>query len=77
MQELKYIIIDDFEFIIFPNYFTHAEMAQKLKGNKDITSAGFINMNNNKVNCYGESISLKLKSKKVDSRIINGYIFDN
>ena len=72
-KELKYIIIKDrFEVpIIFSALLNHKTVA----GNLNVISAGFCTIeSNNQVSCYGESVSLNIKSRKEDSSIIENTI---
>lgn len=74
-MELKYIMFDwvGTEYpVIFPIYVTHNSILSKGKP----ISAGFCRIGENAVVCYGESISLKLKSREEDSAIVRGYIFE-
>jgi len=61
----KYIIyrghMDMEEFVIFPNYITHPNMAFRMDIRaKLVISAGFVN---NWFECFGKSISLKVESR--------------
>jgi len=69
-KKMKYIIFDKYDVIMFPEYWDHAETAYGFQG-KTPTSAGFCNLYNDGVCAYGESVSLRLKSNKDDSLIIN------
>lgn len=59
--------------IVFPNCLTHAIVAacmmesEELRGSRPI-AAGFIDMDANV--CYGESESLKLKSRETQDRLL-------
>lgn len=77
MSKVKYIKTKNNQIIVFPEYHTHSEFR-----NFEPISAGFISIgfdNDRQMNCtcYGESVSLKLKSVKEDSilakRQILGY----
>ncbi len=71
---MKYIVVlsDGFEGpIMFPDYFTHKEVA----GNRKVVSAGFCDFTADqdgtiKGCAFGESTSLKLKSREEDSRLL-------
>lgn len=73
MSVAKYIIIDEREPVIFPDTMTHADVANALGGAHLITSAGFVHIDwRGAYSAYGESISLKKKSKpEEDSTLIN------
>lgn len=59
----KYVIISGKGAILFPETFQHAEFRK----HGEITGAGFFFIgDNDKVTVYGESISLKIKSKSED-----------
>jgi hypothetical protein len=73
---MKYIIINHCHPIIFDNYLTHdifKDTFNNLSGK--ITSAGFMNILNNKVVCSGRSISLGLEPSKTDEEIIASYLW--
>lgn len=81
-MELKYILGENGNFAIFSKANTHSEMARGFYGKP--VSAGFCQINivedreymtsivkhTLHVECYGESISLHLKSRNEDSEII-------
>lgn len=77
MQEMKYIIPEDYKApILFHSLYTHADIAQQ---HGKCISAGFVQITakDNKVvvSCYGESVSLKLKSNpEVDNKLITKMI---
>lgn len=78
-MKLKYILTRTGAFALFSEVHTHADMARGMYG--DIVSAGFCHLSvayndgnpeiKYRMNCYGESISLKLKSRPEDSDIIS------
>jgi len=64
-EKLKYVRLRRFnEIIVFPEVIQHSEFKHF-----DCVSAGFCSLQDNKVTCYGESTSLKLKSDPQDSTI--------
>lgn len=72
---MKYIIFDDNTAIIFANSTSHKDIADK----KSVRSAGFCTIETYRnsfddirarVSCYGESISLGVKSNESDNKII-------
>jgi len=81
MSRLKYIILDDQTEspIIFPNWINHSDMVQ---GYQKVLSAGFLDVvagaaGHLRIACYGESVSLKIKSRpETDSKII-GRLFNS
>lgn len=81
MLQSKYIIFEDHDgspqFIIFPSIIDHNKMALQLRLSKEIgnlISAGFIIVVDNKMKCYGKSISLNISSRgEEDSEFINKF----
>ena len=80
-MKLKYVVYDDCFPVIFGEYFKHTE----IQTFKQATSAGFVSLQEVdtpegsqyycsrmiKANCYGESVSLGIKSKgKEDERLL-------
>lgn len=77
--KLKYIMYDDETFVIFPVNFSHSDMVDRYK---KVSSAGFAYLIPHqeekklstvltyKARCFGESVSLKVKSKEADSQIM-------
>jgi hypothetical protein len=67
----KYIIVENSEIeqpVLFPYSIQHREVMK----NQKIVSAGFWKLNkDNKYECYGESTSLDLASRKQDGDILN------
>ena len=67
---VKYVITEDEKIIVFPELFQHSQFR-----NFNPVSAGFISFGVNKMgnptcNCWGESISLGLKSRpETDTRL--------
>ena len=74
-MKVKYIIIDDCYPVIVSACHTHQEAA-RVDGRK-VTSAGFFSMTYNDKTCefechpFGESVSLKIKSKPEDAWKLN------
>lgn len=73
MNKMKYIVVDNGSWIdpyIFSEAVQHFEMASNIHG--DVISAGFVYWTPNGLECYGESISLDVKSRpEEDSKMIN------
>jgi hypothetical protein len=70
---MKYIVFEHQHlesFVVFPEYIPHDDFAINLRGYKPVR-AGFVELSNGKVYCYGESVSLKLKSGQNDSSLLN------
>lgn len=68
-RECKYVIVCEDRAIIFDSRLSHSDF-----GFMNITSAGFCEIYSEKgvvtVSCYGESVSLKIKSKEDDHTIL-------
>ena len=74
MKRNKYIIIND----VFPILFTEAQQHIDIGRKLNVTSAGFFRTSilegKIKVHCYGESISLGIKSQPDDSYFIEKFL---
>mgnify|MGYP001582994527 CR=1 FL=1 len=81
--KVKYIKTKDNQLIVFPEYYQHSDFAHF-----EPISAGFVSIGVNvnggsgygetTISCYGESISLGLKSdKEIDSELANRQILRN
>ena len=71
MAKQKYVRLKEYnQIIIFPDDIMHSEF----RGMNPI-SAGFCHIKNELVSCFGESISLDLKSMPDDSEISTKQIF--
>jgi hypothetical protein len=72
---MKYVMFELDTPIVFPDHLIHADMARSQQ--MVATSAGFCHiggrdeLGNPQFVCYGESISLQLKSRDKDSEIMN------
>lgn len=65
IKKHKYVRLKRFdEIIIFPEIIEHSNFK-----NFEVISAGFCYVEKDQVLCFGESISLKLKSKEEDTSI--------
>jgi len=75
----KYIIVDSLAPelpVVFTELFTHSDIARSIGGK--VHSAGFCYIENNRYVCYGESVSLKVKSRgEIDSKILNNLLGTN
>ena len=63
-MKLKYVIVDQMYTevpIVFPEILTHAEVATWYRST--VVSGGFCYFEDGKYKCYGESISLRVKSR--------------
>ena len=77
----KYVIFDNSLYavpVIFSEFMNHNEVAAAIQihayGGKPI-SAGFCFIEDGKYKCYGESKSLRIKSRpEEDARILNKYL---
>ena len=54
--------------ILFPAFISHAEMAEHFEDK--VYSAGFVTLDCESLNCYGESGSLKLHSDPFDTKLL-------
>lgn len=72
-KKLKYIVTENGDFAIFTELSSHNEVARGLYGKP--VGAGFAYIVNNKVTCFGRSVSLKIESRNdKDAEIIEQYI---
>ena len=70
-NKMKYVKIDEFDsIIIFPDIIMHSDF-RYLKP----ISAGFCYINEDSISCFGESISLRLKTEPEDSEIATRQYF--
>lgn len=68
--ELKYVVTNKGDFAIFTALTNHNDVGFKLYGLP--VGAGFCHFDDGEIQCYGESISMDLKSRgDVDAEIIN------
>lgn len=83
MFKAKYIIVDTGSFylpVIFSDTETHLRMAMHIISARAlddgaVLGAGFIRIENNKFVCFGESLSLRVKSRdQTDSDYLNKYL---
>lgn len=67
----KYVRLKKYdEIIIFPEIIEHSEFK-----NFGVISAGFCYIENDRVLCFGESFSLRLKSDEEDTKIATKQIY--
>lgn len=72
LYKSKYIINDQGLPVVFSELQTHADVARALFGITPVIGAGFCFIDNDQYVCYGESISLRVKSRgDEDSKILN------
>ena len=58
--------------IVFPETSVHSDIADALGGKGRVLGAGFCTVDQDGYHCYGESISLNIKSNyELDSRLLN------
>jgi hypothetical protein len=72
MSKMKYIVVDMNipEPFVFSETVTHADVARAVGGT--VLGAGFCQIAGDQFHCYGESISLRVKSRgDEDSNILN------
>jgi hypothetical protein len=72
MSKLKYIIDVIGGFAIFPSYIDHDTVGNLMtKRGIDPVGAGFVDVFDGEVQCYGESVSMRMKSRgDEDSKVI-------
>ena len=84
-MRMKYIMMDNLGmfsdgtgFFIFPEFEEHLSVANKMGGKEHVVGAGFVSIksidNKVKIQCYGDSHSLKICVGEKDSRIIQMYL---
>jgi len=68
MSYMKYVRSKHGEIIIFSPSMKHSDIAECVGGKKEIESAGQIGMaiDENEISCYGESLTLGVRSDKED-----------
>ncbi len=69
----KYIIIDGHLAIapvVFAEFLNHSDVARAIAPSDKVLGAGFCYIENNQYVCYGESISLQVKSRGAEDSII-------
>ena len=68
---MKYMQLEYAGYIIFDQSQKHSDMAKKFPNDK-VKSAGFVSgvIEPNQINCHGESNSLRISSKEIDSEMI-------
>lgn len=71
-KSYKYVVFDDKTAIVFPRHEIHREQAAKVK--KLPVSAGFVNVSEDGVDCYGDSYTLGLSSKEGDNEIVKNFL---
>lgn len=67
-RELKYIVVDSFYPVIFPNTLVHADVAYRVG---HITGAGFCRKGPKGWQCWGRSESLDINSAESDEELLN------
>ena len=67
---LKYIVVKKIgeSIIVFPSSLNHQEIANRF-ADCEIMSAGFVTIDG-KIKCYGESVSLNIRSRETDSLLL-------
>jgi hypothetical protein len=73
---MKYIVVHNLygtDFVyIFSENISHEDMANMVHAEKSIISAGLVMLNPKGITCYGESISLRVRSRGgFDAQLIN------
>ena len=73
MKYITYMFQGIPDFIIFPETRDHLVMADKLNIRDEIIGAGWAHFYPDRLNCYGGSVSLKVKMNTEDTSIIQRY----
>ena len=73
MHKAKYIISETGRPLVFSQLHAHVDVAHAMFGGAKIIGAGFVQVNREgEYVCYGESVSLNVKSRgDEDSKILN------
>lgn len=70
-EKHKYVRLREYDsFIFFPEIIEHSRFR-----NFGVVSAGFCYINENKVTCFGQSISLNLKGLEDDTKLATKQMF--
>lgn len=72
-HEAKYIVFDDGTYVvpvIFSDFEEHSEMKRRYPSNYKILGAGFISVGKFGLSCYGESVTLNVKSRGKEDEAI-------
>ena len=77
MNDIKYVIIDDCFPVVFSAAIPHKDVAIGLCSHGPVTSAGFLTDQGDHISAHGESVSLDIKSKPGDSRILTRFLKGN
>lgn len=76
MKKMKYIVVDDGLGecpYIFPNHVEHYRMLSNVGG--ELISAGFVVLTYDGLECYGESVGLKVESRpEIDTKLLKSLI---
>lgn len=65
-------VIMDYVILVFPPFINHFDFAKRFK-QETIISAGFVDLKNQQ--CYGESKSLDLKAREIDTKLLQSQYF--
>lgn len=65
---MKYIVTEGQGVIIFSNGFTHSDVEAKMR--VKAVGAGMIHISPDEIKCFGESISIGIKSRSEDTDIV-------
>ena len=76
---MKYVIVKNYKYeapFIFPSFMSHEVVARQVcrQLHGDVVSAGYISYTKDKVECIGQSTTLKLKSREQDTKIIKNWL---
>ena len=76
---MKYIIVDNGMYstpFLFNDATSHAEFAHMVTHGRleKVESAGFVEINDGQVRCYGHSTALKMKSEEGDTKLVARFL---
>lgn len=70
-MQMKYVMFENDDFIVFPEEIFHIDAASLFPLELRAVSAGFCQVENGKLKCYGDSGTLQLTSRKnIDAAIM-------
>lgn len=76
----KYVIVDEYPVetpYIFPSWVKHSDFVDRMYINDhEIVSAGFVVFGPEGANAYGNLVSLRKKSRPIDSEIMDRYFYN-
>lgn len=78
MKGMKYIAFEDWDgnesFVIFSPWLKHNHVAEKLTDVKKVTSAGWVTIHDGEIFAHGDSITLKIGPKPMDTKLLRHFL---